>query len=165
MRSCLAAFAIALLLAAAGCATDTDSGDDATPSATPTEEPLTTGPVEISLGEWAVIAEPDEVAAGEITFEISNGGTDPHEFVVVSTDEGPEDLPTKDDGSVDEDEVEIVDEVEEIPAPSGDAVVSEELTVDLEPGGYALICNLVEEEDGETEVHYKLGMRTAFTVS
>jgi hypothetical protein len=58
-----------------------------------------------------------------------------------------------------------VDEVEEIPAPAADAVVSEELEVDLEPGGYAFICNLVEEEDGETEVHYKLGMRTAFTVS
>ena len=163
MRSALAVAMSLLLLGASACATDTT--DEATPTPARTEEALGTGPVEVSLGEWAVLAEPDAVAAGEITFEVSNGGTDPHEFVVIESDKGPGDLPTKADGSVDEDRVDIVGEVEEIAAPAGDAVVAKELTLDLDAGRYALVCNLVEEEDGKTEVHFKLGMRSGFTVS
>ena len=55
--------------------------------------------------------------------------------------------------------MEVVDEVEDL--PSGQ---SEELAVELEPGGYALLCNIVEEEDGKVESHYEFGMRTSFTV-
>jgi hypothetical protein len=36
------------------------------------------------------------------------------------------------------------------------------LTVDLDAGNYALICNIWTEE--EQEAHYSMGMRTAFTV-
>jgi len=36
--------------------------------------------------------------------------------------------------------------------------------VDLDAGNYVLICNIVEEEDGETVSHYQEGMRTPFTV-
>ena len=38
------------------------------------------------------------------------------------------------------------------------------LTVDLEAGSYVAVCNIVEEEDGETESHYQEGMRASFTV-
>jgi hypothetical protein len=38
------------------------------------------------------------------------------------------------------------------------------LTVDLDAGSYALICNIVEEEEGEPEAHYAEGMRADFTV-
>jgi hypothetical protein len=41
----------------------------------------------------------------------------------------------------------------------------EEMTFDLEPGKYVLLCNVVEEEDGVTESHYKNRMRTAFAVN
>jgi len=37
---------------------------------------------------------------------------------------------------------------------------------DLAPGKYVLICNIVQTEpDGSKEAHYKVGMRTAFTVT
>lgn len=118
--------------------------------------------IAVTLQEWAVTPDSDSVAAGEVTFDIENTGEETHEFVVLSTDIDPNELPTADDGSVDEEggEMEVVDEVEDI--PSGDTAT---LTVDLDAGAYALICNIVEEEEGgETESHYAQGMRIAFTV-
>jgi hypothetical protein len=44
---------------------------------------------------------------------------------------------------------------------SGD---TEDLTLDLEPGSYLLLCNIVEEEDGESESHFAEGMHATFTV-
>ncbi|MDC4207083.1 MAG: hypothetical protein MPW14_25480 (plasmid) [Candidatus Manganitrophus sp.] len=38
------------------------------------------------------------------------------------------------------------------------------LTLDLEPGSYVLLCNIVETENGESEGHYRMGMRTVFEV-
>jgi hypothetical protein len=56
--------------------------------------------------------------------------------------------------------MEVVDEIEDIPVGE-----TPTLTVDLEPGAYALICNIVQEEpDGTLEAHYAEGMRTGFTV-
>jgi uncharacterized cupredoxin-like copper-binding protein len=49
-------------------------------------------------------------------------------------------------------ELEPVDEIEDI--GDGD---DPDLTVDLQPGSYVIICNV--------ELHYKQGMRTAFTVT
>ena len=165
MRSFIASLMMCVtVFTAAACASDTADEPTAEPSPTQAEA-ASTGPVKVELGEWAILAEPEDVAAGEITFEVSNGGTDPHELIVIASDKGPGGLPTKADGSVDEEKVDIIGEVEELEAAAGDAVVSEELTVDLDPGRYALVCNLVEEEDGKTEVHYKLGMRSALTVS
>jgi hypothetical protein len=40
------------------------------------------------------------------------------------------------------------------------------VSFDLAPGKYVLICNIVQTEpDGSIEAHYKVGMRTAFTVT
>ena len=41
---------------------------------------------------------------------------------------------------------------------------SASIVLDLEAGAYVLICNIAEEEDGELESHYELGMTAAFTV-
>ena len=51
-----------------------------------------------------------------------------------------------------EDDYTVVDEIEEIPAGS-----TENLTVDLTAGHYALICNL--------EGHYRMGMQADFDVT
>jgi len=78
------------------------------------------------------------------------------------TDRAPNALPTEDDGSYLEDGpgTQLLDEIEEI-AP-GD---TKELSLDLAEGNYVLICNMVDvEDDGTVEVHYALGMRTAFRV-
>jgi hypothetical protein len=38
-------------------------------------------------------------------------------------------------------------------------------TFTLDPGKYVLICNLVDERNGEKMAHYQKGMHTAFTVT
>jgi uncharacterized cupredoxin-like copper-binding protein len=91
--------------------------------------------------------------AGEITFHITNDATDMvHEFVVVKSDLGDGDLPLGDDGNVDEDQINHLDEQEDIqPGESRDLVIT------LEPGNYVLMCNLPD--------HYGKGMHAAFTVT
>jgi uncharacterized cupredoxin-like copper-binding protein len=73
---------------------------------------------------------------------------------VFKTDLPPDQLPTNEDGDVDEEGegVEAIDEVEDI-AGGSDA----ELTVNLDAGSYVVICNLPG--------HYRQGMHAAFTVS
>lgn len=113
--------------------------------------------VEVTLQEFAVIAAETSAPAGEITFSVTNNGPDDiHEFVIVRTDLEPGDLPTDENGAVDEsgDGVEVVDEVEDIGV--GD---TREVTVDLEAGSYVLLCNIADEN----EAHYAEGMRAAFT--
>lgn len=120
------------------------------------------GTVDITLQEFAIAADPASVSAGEVTFDVTNDGPDdPHEFVVFKTDLAATDLPTNEDGSVDEEGegVELIGEIEEF-----DPGTSESATYELEAGSYVFICNLVEEEEGELESHYQEGMRTGFTV-
>lgn len=129
------------------------------PVRTPTPVPTT---VNVTLEEFSVTPDRSSVSAGHITFHVSNAGEDMHEFLVIKTDLAPDMLPTEDDGSYMEDGpgTDLLDEIELV--PSGE---SRNLDIDLAAGKYVLICNMVHtEEDGEIEVHYQLGMRTAFTV-
>lgn len=134
----------ALALVSAGC-----SGDEETT-------------VDVTVQEFAVIPAESSAPAGDVTFDVTNEGPDDvHEFVVFKTDLAPDALPTAADGSVDEEGegVELIDEIEDIAV--GDTPT---LTVTLDAGSYVFICNIVEEEDGETIAHYQQGMRVAFTV-
>jgi uncharacterized cupredoxin-like copper-binding protein len=118
--------------------------------------------VNVTLQEFEISPQPASVAAGQVTFRATNNGPeDEHEMVVIKTDLAPDALPTNDDGSVNEDGdgIEAIDEIEEFPVGE-----TKELEVDLEPGAYVLICNVVEEDNGQSESHYQEGMRTAFTV-
>jgi uncharacterized cupredoxin-like copper-binding protein len=144
----------------AACGGDDDGGDT---TGDATGEPASGGTVEVTLQEFAVGVEPAEVAAGPVTFEVTNNGPeDVHEFVVISTDLDPTALPTDKDGAVEEDGkgMEVVDEIEDIPVDD-----SQTLTVDLEAGPYVLICNIVQEEEAGLEAHYSEGMRAGFTVT
>jgi uncharacterized cupredoxin-like copper-binding protein len=117
--------------------------------------------VNVTLQEWAVLPAPDSVAAGDVTFSITNEGPDDvHEFVVIATDLDPAELPTDETGAVDEsgEGIEVIDEVEEIPVGE-----TQELTVSLDAGNYVLLCNIYSEE--EAEAHYAMGMHVAFTVT
>jgi len=157
-----------LVVAFAGAVACGDDDEDEEPEATATR-PVAESPgaggdgaavVNVELREFQIITDVDSAPAGEVTFRAENSGPeDEHELVIIKSDLEPDALPTAEDGSVPEDEVDLIDEIE--PFAVGD---TEEITVDLEPGSYVLICNIVEEEDGETEAHYQLGMRTAFTV-
>jgi len=115
--------------------------------------------VEVGLREWAVQPAVSSVAAGKIYFLVENTGpVDPHEFVIIRTDDDPALLPTQ-GGRVPEDEVDLIDEIEPFAANS-----SASIQLELEPGNYAFICNIAEVEEGELESHYELGMHAAFTV-
>jgi hypothetical protein len=116
--------------------------------------------VQITLQEFAVSADPASVPAGSVTFEATNDGPDDvHEFVVIATDLGITELPTLEDGSVDEsgEGLEVIGEIEDIPVGETQSV-----TLDLEAGPYVLICNIYDAD--EDEAHYQEGMRTSFTV-
>ena len=126
-------------------------------------EPMAGTEVNVTLQEWAVIPDTLSVPAGSVTFNATNvGPIDPHELVIVRTDIPAGELPTREDGGFDEeaDGVEVIGEIEEF-APG----TTESATFDLAPGKYALLCNLVEIEDGETEAHYQLGMWIDFEVT
>lgn len=157
-RSVLLAMSVTVLLFASACASEEQAAPTAEPTESPAAEAAST--IDVVLQEWAVLPSPDLGTAGEVTFEVSNTGSVEHEFVVASSDLDPGDLPTVENGSVDEDAIDIVGEVEEL---AGQA--SEETTLDLDAGSYVLFCNIVEgDEDDPSAVHYQLGMRTAFTV-
>lgn len=116
--------------------------------------------VAVTLQEFSVGPETASAPAGSITFDVTNEGPeDKHEFVVIATDLDITALPTVENGSVDEngEGIEVVDEIEEMPV--GD---TQSLTVDLEAGNYALICNVFDADENES--HYQEGMRASFTV-
>lgn len=121
------------------------------------------GEVDIVLKEWAVEPSVNTLPDGPITFNTKNEGSDEdHELVIIKTDFAADELPVNDDGSVDEDAsgLDVKGEVREV-EPGDDSSGS----YTLDPGKYALICNLVSEVDGQDTAHYGKGMRAAFTVT
>jgi len=145
--------ALSLAAVVAGC-----SGGAASPTAPPAASAPATSSVEVTLQEWAVLPATTTVSAGSVTFNVKNvGPKDVHEMVVLKTDLAPDAVPANADGSINEEGagVEALGEVEDVAVGSTKTV-----TLDLAPGKYLLLCNIV---DGG-EVHYKLGMRTAFEV-
>lgn len=143
-------------------ATSTGTKAATTPSATTGATQAPAGAViAVTLNEFAVALDKDTVPAGKVTFRATNEGPDDaHEMVIIRTDLAPGALPTAADGSVPEDAIDLVDEIEEIAVGESD-----ELTVDLKAGSYVLICNIVQTEaDGTIESHYQKGMRRALTV-
>jgi hypothetical protein len=117
--------------------------------------------VAVTLQEWGVGTDVTEAPAGPVTFTVTNvGPEDVHEFVVIRTDLSFTDLPTDDTGAVDESAggMVVIGEIEDIPVGA-----TQDVTLNLEPGAYALICNIYDPD--ENEAHYQEGMRTAFTVS
>jgi len=108
--------------------------------------------VNVSLTSYTVVADKVEVPAGKVTFKITNDATDQvHEFVVVRSDAAALDLPRDAENLADENAVAPVDEVEDI-----EIGATAELTVDLTPGHYILLCNLPG--------HYDQGMAIDFVV-
>lgn len=117
--------------------------------------------VNVTLREFKIRPKPTSVKASATKFVVKNVGVIDHEMVVVRSDGQP--LPLAADGSVDEDAIPVsatVGEVEDV-APGK----SKKLTVKgLEPGTYALFCNVVDQSGSTTLAHYAQGMHTNFTV-
>jgi len=117
------------------------------------------GPTKIDVGltTYAITMSKTSASSGDIVFHVHNDATDlVHEFVIFKTDLAADQLPTKDDGAVDEEGhgVTHIDEVEVEPGQASD------LAVNLQPGNYVMICNI----NDNNEQHYMHGMYQAFTV-
>jgi uncharacterized cupredoxin-like copper-binding protein len=117
-------------------------------------------PVTVQLYEFGVKPKPKFVAAGKVTFTAKNIGTMKHEMVLVKTTAGAA-LPTKADGSVDEEAIPESDKMGEVnnlkPKKSGT------LTVKLDAGDYEMFCNLTtKDSQGTSYVHYAEGMHQTF---
>lgn len=116
--------------------------------------------VAVSLDEFSVTADPDAVAAGNIEFDATNDGSEPHEMLVVK---GTPDSLEIVDGRVDEEALGDDAFIGEIaPFPAGESCTG---TFALDAGDYTLLCNILEEEDGTTVSHVEEGMITGFTVT
>jgi uncharacterized cupredoxin-like copper-binding protein len=119
------------------------------------------GTVNVTLQEFSVGTDPTTIDAGQVVFEATNEGpNDEHEFVVFRTDLGPTELPTDENGAVNEtgEGIELIGEIEAIPVGE-----TKNVTLDLEAGNYVFVCNIWDE--AEQESHYQEGMRTTFTVT
>lgn len=110
--------------------------------------------LQIDLADFSIDLSPDTLTAGDLTLAASNAGPTTHEFEVFSmpADTDLDALEIVDDvADVDAAGMTVVDEVEDIVAGT-----TAELNLSLEPGTYAVICNLPE--------HYGQGMHASFTV-
>ena len=109
------------------------------------------GQVAVTLTDGGIALDRSSVNSGKVTFSVTNAGTLVHEFAVLKTDLAADKLPANPDkpGQVKEDG--NIGEVADL-----ELKAKEDLTLDLQPGQYVLICNVVG--------HYGLGMHVAFTV-
>ena len=123
----------------------------ATQAPTATQAPAAAGSVGVTVTEWSLEPAQSSIAAGEVTFDVANGGTVPHEFVVIRTDADPTALPLA-AGAADESSLDVVGRSDMIDGGSSASV-----TFELSAGSYVLICNI--------PAHYGLGMSAAFTVN
>jgi uncharacterized cupredoxin-like copper-binding protein len=110
--------------------------------------------LQIDLADFSVELSTETLAAGDVTLAASNAGPTTHEFEVftMSADTDLDALEIVNDvADTDAAGMTVVDEVEDIVAGT-----TAELNLSLEPGTYAVICNLPE--------HYAQGMHASFTV-
>lgn len=113
--------------------------------------------IDVALTTYKITLSANSARSGKIVFHVHNDATDlKHEFVIFKTDLPEDQLPLTPDGAVDEEGAGVthIDEVEVEPGQSAD------LTVDLEPGNYVMICNI----NDNNQQHYQHGMHAAFTV-
>jgi len=118
--------------------------------------------VNVTLREFNITLDRASAPRGTVIFHVTNAGEDTHEFLVIRTDRAPNALPTEANGSYQENGpgTQLLEEIEEVPPGT-----TRDLTLDLTEGNHVLICNMVmTEADGTVEVHYQLGMHTAFRV-
>jgi Cupredoxin-like domain len=119
--------------------------------------------VKVQLVEFQVNPALQYVAKGKINFVVKNAGTETHEFVIVRGAD-PAALPTKPDGSVDEDQIAKSDQVGELENIKKGKTKSK--VFKLSAGPYILLCNTVDtEEDGTVVSHFARGMSTVINAS
>ncbi len=113
------------------------------------------GAVPVGMKEWAIETE-TSVAAGSVTFEVTNTGSFPHELAIAKGD-SYETLPLLDNGAVDETTLgaDFLGRSDRI-APGATGTV----TFDLEAGTYVFLCNIAVGPNS----HAKAGQVLSVTV-
>lgn len=102
--------------------------------------------VRVTTKEWTETAEPVTVKGPKVYFEVFNEGEDAHEMAVTSAGATDEEGAYGDTGEI---------------GPGA----MKPLALELPPGTYQIACFIVEEEEGgEMEDHFKLGMRSDIEV-
>jgi plastocyanin len=115
--------------------------------------------VTVKTSEWIFEQSSTSVKAGDVKFRVDNVGGAEHELVVVRA-AAPSALPTKTDGTVDEDQLttdQKMGEVEKVAANT-----KKDGTLKLTAGTYVVFCNLVEK-DGTS--HFAKKMYGTLTVT
>lgn len=121
------------------------SGPSASGTSATTNSASLPSSVHVSLNEWSITPDAAVLAAGKVTFNVSDDGKAIHEMILVKSDMDPANLPVT-RSHVDEPSIgQKVGELEGLHA--GD---NKSATWDLKPGTYILICNLAN--------HYTKGM-------
>ena len=116
--------------------------------------------VKVTEKEWTIAPDLSQAKSGTVKFNVTNNGTEPHEFLIFKTDLAPDQLAQGSD-AVNEDSLDKVEDSD--PIDVGKTFTKD---VTLTPGKYVLVCNIVENPPGQPAVgHYQKGMRAAFTVS
>lgn len=156
----LVGMVFALALVASACGGD-DGGGNTTGGNTGTTTGATAATGASASGtivsgtekDGAIALDPSSVAAGDVTFDVTNKGPSVHEFVVFQTDLAEDAIPTA-DGLIDEsaEGLTLVDEIEDIAVGA-----TPNLTVTLDAANYVVVCNILG--------HYDAGMHAAFTVT
>ncbi len=120
------------------------------------------GDVKLTLEEWSVVTDVDTLPEGPIKFDIKNAGEREHELLIVRSDIPGAELPTKDNGSFDDDAggVDVKHDIDKLDA--GDETSR---SYSLDPGNYVLLCNIVEDSDGTETSHFAKGMWIEFTIT
>jgi hypothetical protein len=117
----------------------------------------------LTLTEYQITPALQFIAKGKSNFVAKNAGTVKHEVVVVRGAD-PSALPTKPDGSVDEDQIPKPDKVGETGNVKQGKTKSK--TLKLSGGSYILFCNIIDTEpDGSTVSHFAKGMYTTINAS
>jgi hypothetical protein len=117
----------------------------------------------LTLTEYQITPALQFIAKGKSTFVAKNSGTVKHEVVVVRGAD-PAALPTKPDGSVDEDQIPRSSKVGE--AGNVKAGKTKSKTLKLSTGSYILFCNIIDTEpDGSQVSHFAKGMYTTINSS
>jgi hypothetical protein len=134
------------------------------------------------LGEFTIVPPSNTLSAGNVSITADNIGGEEHELVIVRAP-SKESLPTKSDGSVDEDKIAEADKIGEIEDVAAQS--SKTKTFELAAGKYVAFCNIIDSMMGSSStmmgghsdmmgdsgmgsgtghVHFAAGMHVEFTV-
>ncbi len=115
------------------------------------DEPLSDR-LRVKLDEYKLKPDIASVKAGAVRIQADNVGDGEHELVVAASDLKPAKLPTTGDGDVDEDALDVIGEIPEMPPGKTGTT-----TLDLPPGKYVMFCNVPG--------HYVAGMSGRLNVN